>query len=403
MHSQQTMERPSRTRSVLAIVLGVLAVVLVMVATVAVWARVTAFDSEKVADIAGAALEEPEVSAALAAAVTDRVMAAVDLEATIEPVLPDRVQPLAPLLASGARSAVERGVDRLLANPDVQAVMTEVVERAHRRAMQLLTADGLVDGVTVVDGAVTVNLLPLVGRGLGRLQAIGLLEEVDVPDLSADGDPADQIASLEAAVGRDLPDDFGQLVVYQSDRLAERHASLEAAQRIVVLAKRAVWLLAGLAVVALGATVLVARDRWRAALLLGLGVLAAMVVVRAAVQRVVDEAPDVAATPGGRAAIDAMVGAASRGLLRLSAVLLLIGAVVALLVLFRRRWQHSDLVAVAATLAFVLVVAVAGLTLLTLTIAVVIALLVPVAARRLLSDRPPDLAMGTSPAPEIVP
>ena len=55
--------------------------------------------------------------------------------------------------------------------------------------------------------------------------------------------PTAQIAELEQATGRDLPDDFGQLVVYQSDQLADRQASLESAQQAVALAKRAVWVL----------------------------------------------------------------------------------------------------------------------------------------------------------------
>ena len=45
------------------------------------------------------------------------------------------------------------------------------------------------------------NLLPLIGRGLARLQELGLFEQLDVPDLSADGDPEEQIAQLEAGDG----------------------------------------------------------------------------------------------------------------------------------------------------------------------------------------------------------
>ena len=75
-------------------------------------------------------------------------------------------------------------------------VITEVVERAHRRAMQLLEGDGLVDGITVVDGEVSVNLLPLIGRGLTQLQGLGLFSDLEVPEMTADGNPDDQIAAL---------------------------------------------------------------------------------------------------------------------------------------------------------------------------------------------------------------
>ena len=81
------------------------------------------------------------------------------------------------MLAAGARSAVDRGLTRVLANPEVQDVLTTVVERSHRRAMRLLQGDGLMDGVDVTDGVVTLNTLPLIGRGVEQLQELGLLHQ----------------------------------------------------------------------------------------------------------------------------------------------------------------------------------------------------------------------------------
>jgi hypothetical protein len=372
----------SRARGIIAGVLGVLAILVLTVTTIAVWAWSTAFNSEKVADIVGDALADPEVEAALAEYLTTQVMAAVDVEAAVDQVLPSNLQRLGPVIAGGARTAVDAGLTRVLSNPDVQRIVTELVERAHSRAVQLLQGDGLADGITVVDGAVSVNLLPLVSRGLERVQDLGLFQDLDVPDLTVDGDPSAQIAELEQATGRDLPDDFGQLVVYRSDRLADAQTSVESAQRIFVIAKRAVWLLVALTLVLLTATVLVARDRWRAALWLGLGGVAAMVVARNAIQRVVDEAPELATRPGGRAAISAILGGASTGLLRLAGVILVVGVAAAVVALFRRQWRREDLVLAGAVLAFVLVVAVLGLTLVALLLGLVLAVLVPVVVGR---------------------
>ena len=139
---------------------------------------------------------------------------------------------------------MQRAFTRVLAEPAVQDVVTTLVDRAHARAMQLLRGDGLVDGITVVDGAVTLNLLPLVARGLTVLQGYGLLDGVDVPELTAGGDPDEQAAQLSAAVGRDLPDGFGQLVVYDSEALADAQETVRTAQRMLVLAQRAVWVAA---------------------------------------------------------------------------------------------------------------------------------------------------------------
>ena len=57
--------------------------------------------------------------------------------------------------------------------------------------------------------------------------------------------------------------------------------------------------------VAIAGTVLVARNRIRAALGLLLGAVATFVVVRAVVNKVLDEIPSVARTPAGQAALAA--------------------------------------------------------------------------------------------------
>ena len=61
-----------RVRGVLAAILGVAAILALMVSAIAVWAKATVFDSEKFADIVGAAIEQPDVQAALATYVTDQ-------------------------------------------------------------------------------------------------------------------------------------------------------------------------------------------------------------------------------------------------------------------------------------------------------------------------------------------
>jgi hypothetical protein len=386
--AEATTTSGGRIRGAVAIGLGVLTIVVLIPTTVAVWAQATIFDSEKVASIAGDALAEPEVSAALADYVTEQVFAAVDIDAVVSDLLPDQLARLAPVIADGARTAVDRALTNVMSDPDVQRVLTEVVERAHRRAMQLLEGDGLVDGITVVDGEVSVNMLPLVGRGLTKLQDLGLFSDLEVPQMTADGNPDEQIAALEDATGRDLPDDFGQLVVYQSDTLADRQASLQSAQQTVAFAKRAVWVLVALTVVLLAATIVVARDRWRAVLVLGLSGIAAMVFIRSAVRRVADDAPDLAARPGGRAAIAAMLEGGTAGLLRLAGLLLIVAAAAVALALLRRRFRRGDLILVGAILLGVVVVAVLGISIVSLMVGMGLAIVSILLARRYLPEQP---------------
>ena len=373
----------SSFRFAIGIVLVVLTTVMLMASTVAVWAQATVFDSDNVADIVSDALAEPEVEAALAAYISEQVLGAVDVDARVSAALPDDLERLQPVITAGLQSAVERGVTRTLTNPEVHNIVVELVERAHRRAMDVLQGDGLTGAVPAVEGEVSINLLPLIGRGLTRLQELGRFDDLEIPELTADGDPAQQIADLEAATGRDLPGDFGQLVVYESDRLADGQASLDAAQQALKIAKRAVWLLVLLTTALAVVTLLVVRDKRRGALWLALGAVVAMIIIRSAVQRVVDEAPDLADKPGGRAAISAIVTGASTSLFRLAGVILLGAAAVAAIAMSRRHWRRADVALGSAVATFVATIAVLGLNIPSLLFAIVAGLATTAAIRRL--------------------
>ena len=132
-----------KVRTAITIVLGAMAIVALIATTVAVWARAIVFDSDKVADIVGDALAEPEVAAALADYVTEQVFSAVDVDAVVRDVLPDDLDRLEPAIAAGLQTAVDRGVTRALSSPEVQEIITQIIERAHSRAMDLLQGDGL--------------------------------------------------------------------------------------------------------------------------------------------------------------------------------------------------------------------------------------------------------------------
>ena len=335
-------------RSVAAAICGVLAVVALTLALIGIWARATVFDSDKVGDIVSSALTDPEVQAGLATWVTDQAFTAVDVESGVSNVLPDRLDRLAPTLTAGAQTVVDQGLTRALANPDVQQVLTQAIERAHSALMQLLSGDGLVDGITVEDGAVTVNMLPLVSRALTFVQGLGLLDQLEVPELTRAGDPAAQIAELESATGRDLPDDFGQLTVFESDRLAEAQASVQNAQRTVALLKRATWVLAALAVVFLVATVCspatacapgcgspsAASSGWSCR---GPSCTASSTTPRAWYrERLVGRRSPTSSAE------------ATTGLLRLTGLIAIIAALVVVWTLFQRGWIGSDLLLVGA-------------------------------------------------------
>jgi hypothetical protein len=380
--ADSTQARRGRARAIVATVVGIVAVLVLVVAIVGVWARATVMRAEPVAELVGDAIAEPEVQAALAEHLADQVATAVDLEARLSEALPARLARFAPAIAAGANATVERALVRLLGRDEVQRLVTTVVERAHGRAMRLLQGDGLVDGFTVADGEVSVNLLPLVARGLTALQqSTPLLDRVEIPELTADGDAEEQAAALSAALGRDLPDGFGQLVVYRSESVARAQEAVQSAQRIFVLAKRALWALVIGAVVLIAVTILVSPRRWRATLVLALGTAAAMVLLRTTVRQVVDGAGDMVRRPGARAAVEAIVSGAATTLLRLAGIVLIVALAAVAVAMLRRRAWRDDLVLTAAVVVGAAVVAVLGVGLWSLIAGVVVGVALPFAVR----------------------
>ena len=319
--------RSSKIRAVLAGIVGTIAVISLLASVVAVWARWVVFNDDAIANAAEQAIAQPEVTDALAVRLTDEVFTVVDAETVVQNILPNALASLAPAIVGGLESRVEAALQNVLATDTAQEIVVGAVERGHDALMQLVKGDGLVDGITVQDGEVTLNLLPLLGRGLTALQDLGLFGDVTIPELARDGDPAQQIVDLEDAFGRDLPETLGQIVVYQSDQLASAQESVKRAQEAVVFVQRAIVVLLILTVVAWIGTLLLANRRRRAALIMLLASAGVMVVARALVKKVVRDAPSVADKPGARATIDAVVSSLTGGLITAVTLIAIIGLI----------------------------------------------------------------------------
>ncbi len=215
--------------------------------------------------------------------------------------------------------------------------------------------------------------------------------------MTPDGDPAEQIAALSAALGRDIPAGFGQLVVYRGEAVSDAQESVQSAQQLLAAAKRALWLIAILVVVLTAAAILIAPRRWRAVLVLSVGTAAALVVLRGATRQAVDEAQDLAPRPGGKAAIEAILGGASQSLLRVFGIVLLIALVATVVALFALRWRRQDLVLVGAVALGAAVVALAGVSIWSLLIGVAVGIAAGIVANRLVVEL--AAALGGGPAP----
>ena len=386
--------RKHLVRRTFSVLIGIVAIVGLIASVVAVWARGVLFDSETVARAADTALQQPETIDSMATYLTDQIMLAVDVDKYVVGVLPPALDRLSPALVGGIRTVVQNRLTVLLSRDEVRTLVTQIVERSHDRLMRLLRGDGGVTGVSIKNGEVSLNLLPLLSLGLLAIQDLGVLQSANIPVFTADGDPAAQQAELSAAVGRDLPANFGQLVVYRSEKLSSAQDSLAAAQDALVLARRALWLLLAITVLAFAACIALAVRRGRAVMVLLLASAAAMVVVRAIVRRLKAEAPSLVTDPGARAALRSTVNTLSSGLLTAVTVLAILGVLAAIglyltgdskrAVALRGRADsagsglggllaaHGDVVSLVAFAAAVMVVFFAGITIVTLIVALLL-------------------------------
>src|SRR5687768_5813671 len=106
-------------RTIGAVILGVIAVVGLLCSVVGFWARDTVFDEAEVAVAVESAIDDPAVTDALAARLTESVMSAVDLETRLDNILPPALQRVTPAIVGGITQRVEARVSNRLADPDM--------------------------------------------------------------------------------------------------------------------------------------------------------------------------------------------------------------------------------------------------------------------------------------------
>lgn len=376
--------RGSAIRTLVAVLAGILAVVGLFASTIAVWARGTLFDSDEVAKAAESALEQPEAAASMASYVTTQVFTAVDLQSLFQQALPGNLDPLAGVFVGGARGYVEEQLQQLFEQPKVRTLLVSIIRSAHAQLMGLFEGGGI-DGVLMSDEKVSLNLLPIVTLGLRQLQELGVATAFPIPEFKANGNPVQQIGLLEGVFRRDLPDDFGQLTVFQGDAVRDAGAFVAQGQRALVIAKQAITVLLVVTGVAFLVAIAVANRRRRAVLVLGLASAAVMFIARAIVTEAVAGAPEAVLDPGARSALQSALTVLARGLLELATLLVLVGLAVAALMaltgtgsaggsaLGRALGEHRSVVGVVVLAAAVAVLGIFGLDVAALVAAAVIA------------------------------
>lgn len=279
---EQKATRRLRWRQRLVVALGIVSCLLLFVSIVGVWAERTIYETDRWLAIVEDLPSTPAVSEGIAERLTDEIVTLTNPEERIRAALPPDAAVLAGPIATALETLVTQVVADVIASDQFRSVWIAINRFAHEELVAVLDGDsGLVSSR---DGEVYLNLLPLVSDVLERVPA-GLFGQGSVPDISVNISPDDARRAISSYLGVTVPDDFGEVKVFESDQLSALQNALTWFNRLVVLSVIATFAFGAL-------TIFLSRRRRRTIVGLGIGVAATVaatwVVLRAIDQQVVD-------------------------------------------------------------------------------------------------------------------
>jgi hypothetical protein len=265
---------------------------------------------------------DPAVTPVLSDRLTNQIFGLIDVETVVAEALPERGQILAGPLTGAIRDFVNERVNQVLASDRFETAWTAANRFAHGQVVSILRDEG--DVVSTTGGVVTLNLLPVINEALVQIeaQASGLFQrDVNLPEVTGGEIPDEVRTRISAALGVDVPSDFGEIEVFNSD-------GLESAQNAVRFFDRAIVFLIAATVLAIAAALWFSTHRRRTFLQLVVGILVGLVIVRRLARWYEEQIVDLAQRPDGARALDAITDQVLGSFFSVTAVVITIGIAV---------------------------------------------------------------------------
>jgi len=160
--SGETPWQRSRGRRVSVHLLVIFATLFTILAIFANWTRQQLLDTDQWTKTSSELIANPAIRDQVAIYLVDQLYTNVDVPAQIKSILPEALQPLAPVAAAGARDLITQAANAALEQPAVQSVWTDANKLAHQQFVQVI--DGGNSYVTTTNGDITVNLGTILGK-----------------------------------------------------------------------------------------------------------------------------------------------------------------------------------------------------------------------------------------------
>jgi hypothetical protein len=270
-------EKRRRLRRIFTPILVALSIVVFTVTVPAAWGARTVLNTDRYVATVAPLADDPAVQASIASRLTDQVFSALDVEGTLSDALAglgERATVLAAPLTTAIRGFVQDQVLKVVQSDAFRTFWVEANRFVHTQVLAIL--EGESDTVSVVEGKVLLNLLPLVNLALGSIQEVAsdlVGRDVTLPQITQGEVPSAAIAKLEQSLGIDLPDDYGQIPVYDSQDLEALQQALYTFERLLVFLLILIPLL-------VAASLLVSTRRRRTLIQLAAGAAVGLVVIR---------------------------------------------------------------------------------------------------------------------------
>lgn len=329
--SSEKRVRVRRTRTVGSWVTAVIAILITSLALLTIWTFRTLNNPDLFVERVGSVIEEPEVAAAVGEVAAEVLVTELDLQQRLSEALPEPLALAAAPITNAAQGYLAEGATRLVETEGFQAAWDDALRAGHKLTIGVLSGTD----TTVVDntdGVIVLNLTPvineLVAEGADFLSEL-LGRDIGAPTVSSDDIDA-AVDALASELNVDLPDDFGQIVLFQSDDLAASQRAYQAAETAAWLAPLAALLLIALALV-------VAVDRLRVFLAILVGTALTMMLVAIATQPLQTSIVNAAAASGLDGAVQAGFESVLSSLRTGILVVVFIGFVAAVVMFFTGR------------------------------------------------------------------
>ncbi len=323
-----------RPRRILTWVAVVLAVVLFLLGTAAVWAKNTVLSSDRVVKAVDQAASDPQVIDALSARITQEIMSLVDVTGLVQGVLPSQLDAIAPIIEGAVTNQIENQVVKVVDSDAGRRILESSVRVAHAQAIKLLEGGGLSpdSAFSVQDGQVVLDIVPLVVAGIEALQDRGVIPgSFDIKSIASEVRSDRKVQALARVFGISVPENFGQIVLMDSQAVEEASSTLAAAQRALAIFQKAVFILVVLAFVMIGVAMALSVDRRRTLAQLAVGIGVGALLMRIGIDRVVAAVGRAIDKAGAKVAAVTITESLTETLARALVILAIVGLLVGLI------------------------------------------------------------------------